>query len=278
MPYQAEERGKLKRQRVEQAIQLAMQGRWEEAIEANRAILALFPDDVDAYNRLGKALSELGRYGEARDAYARALELDPANIIAKKNLSRLTSLAEAVPQREVKEKAHPALFIGETGKTGITVLQRPAPEVLARMHAGDHVYLRRRENVLVVENAGGEYLGEVEPRIGQRLIRLMEGGNRYAAAITSVADKESRIIIKEIYQHPTQAGRLSFPPSGGESFRPYVKEKLLRHGLEEAPYDEAEAVEEWGDEDEEDSGETDLRAYGLSGAVADEEPEDELSQ
>ena len=277
MVYQTEDRGKLKRQRVEQAIQLAMQGRWAEAVEINRATLELFPDDVDAYNRLGKALSELGRYSEARDAYNRALELDGANIIAKKNLARLATLGEAMPQREVKGKADPTLFIEETGKTGITTIQRPSVEVLARMHAGDHVYLHHRENALVVENAGGEYLGEVEPRISRRLIRLMESGNRYAAAITSVADKESRIIIKEIYQHPTQAGRLSFPPSGGEPFRPYIRGGLLKRGREEVTYDEAGGAEEW-EEDEEDTGEGDLRAYGLRQTEGDEEREDEFAE
>lgn len=277
MVYQTDERGRLKRQRVEQAIQLAMNGRWEEAVQANRTILELFPDDVDAYNRLGKALSELGRYSEAREAYSKALELDPANIIAKKNLARLATLGEAAPQPEIKEKAPPSLFIEETGKTGITVLQRPATEVLARMHAGDHVYLRRRDGTLVVENAAGEYLGEVEPRISQRLIRLMEGGNRYAAAITSVSDTESRIIIKEIYQHPTQAGRLSFRPAGGEAFRPYTKEGLVRHDEEEAfEEEEGETPEEW--EEEESAGESGFRSLRLSRAASDESAEDELSE
>ena len=35
-----------------------------------------FPNEVDAYNRLGKALTELGRYADARDAYGRAVKLD----------------------------------------------------------------------------------------------------------------------------------------------------------------------------------------------------------
>ena len=47
---------------AKEAIALAMQGRWEEAVAANRAILELFPEDVDAYNRLGSALMELGEY------------------------------------------------------------------------------------------------------------------------------------------------------------------------------------------------------------------------
>ena len=53
----------------------------------------MFPNEVDAYNRLGKALTELGRYAEARDAYAHAVKLDPLNGIAAKNLQRLGKFA-----------------------------------------------------------------------------------------------------------------------------------------------------------------------------------------
>lgn len=67
-----EERLRAKRHSTERAIALAMASRWEEAAKVNRELLELFPDDVDAQNRLGKALTELGRFGEARYAYSRA--------------------------------------------------------------------------------------------------------------------------------------------------------------------------------------------------------------
>ena len=66
MVYQAEDRTKAKRQQSDLAIQLALQGRWTEAVQLNRSITELFPTDVDAFNRLGKAFTELGRYADAR--------------------------------------------------------------------------------------------------------------------------------------------------------------------------------------------------------------------
>jgi len=243
--YLPEEKGRPERQRTEQAIRLAMEGRWEEAAAVNRAILELFPNDVDSYNRLGKALTELGRYQEAREAYQKALELDPGNAIAKRNLARLASLRETAAPVETRRAVTPQMFIEETGKTGIAVLQRPSHEALAKLSAGDPVVLRPRENALVVESLEGDYLGEVEPKLGQRLIKLMEGGNRYAAAITSVSEGDGRIIIREIYQHPSQAGKLSFPPAGGEPVKPYIKESLVRYEEEEEePYEEWEGEEE----------------------------------
>src|SRR5205814_6163999 len=91
--YPTEDRLRQKRSKSEQAISLAMKNRWDEAAQLNREILDIFPNEVDAYNRLGKALTELGRYAEARDAYAQAVKLDPLNGIAAKNLQRLGKLA-----------------------------------------------------------------------------------------------------------------------------------------------------------------------------------------
>ena len=91
--FPTEDRVRQKRTKSEQAISLAMKNRWEEAAQLNREILDMFPNEVDAFNRLGKALTELGRYGEARDAYAKAVKIDPLNGIATKNLQRLGKLA-----------------------------------------------------------------------------------------------------------------------------------------------------------------------------------------
>lgn len=249
MLFTADDRTRLlRRQRSQQAIQLAMQGQWQEAAAVNRAIIAVFPNDVDAYNRLGKALTELGQYSEAREAYGKALELDPLNSIAEKNLARLASLGEGAPvQAEGGKKLSPQMFISEMGKTGITVLARPATEVAARMTAGDEVFLRRHNNTLVVESSQGHYLGEVEPKLGRRLIKLMEGGNQYAAAIATLSHDDVRVIIKETFQHPSQAGKLSFPPAAGEAFRPYTKEGLVRQDMEEEEesFEDEEDAEDW---------------------------------
>ena len=58
--YQETETVQTRRRQIDSAIQLAMDNRWEEAVQVNRAILSVFPNDTDSYNRLGKALMELG--------------------------------------------------------------------------------------------------------------------------------------------------------------------------------------------------------------------------
>jgi len=234
MQYQTREAG-LRRQLNKKAIALAMQGRWGEAVAANRGIIEIFPKDTSAYNRLGKALAELGWYAEAKEAYSKALEIDPKSSIAGRNFRRLSVLTEEQPCRGGDhQKVAPHLFIEEVGKAAVASLKQLAStEVLAKMAAGAPVYLSAKGKNVVVENSLGEYLGEVEPRIGVRLAKLIQGGNGYTAAITSLADNAAKVIIREVFQHPSQAGRPSFPARGSDGFRAYVRDSILKYELED---------------------------------------------
>jgi hypothetical protein len=265
------ERARLARQGAEQAISLALDGKWEEAVAFNRSLLANSPNDVDAQNRLGKALLELGRFRDAREAYSRALEIDPVNSIAKRNLDRLSTIKDdEEPRRaEVSAKVAQELFIEEIGKTGTTVLQAVAPDTLAKLVAGDEVYLKADGNILNVENVLGELIGHVEAKLSLRLVRLMQSGNRYAAAIKSVGDSEAQVIIKEVYRDPSQT-KVSFPSKGAEGVRPYIKESLLRYDIDEDEEEEDEVDEEREDWDAEPETTESLSIASLKESIADE--------
>ena len=246
MPDREEDKARLGRKASQEAIALAMQSRWQEAAAVNQSIIELLPTDIDAYNRLGRAFMELGEFAKAKDAYTKALELDSYNSIAKKNLQRLSLLSDTkVKIKEERREVSPDIFIGEMGKAGVINLQHLAPrEVLARMAAGNQVNLKVKGQQVTVENGQGEYLGLVEPPHGFRLARLIGGGNRYTAAIVSINNDSARIIIREIFQHPSQVGRLSFPVKAVEGFQPHVRDTLLRHeAVEEEALEEAEDME-----------------------------------
>jgi len=138
----------------------------------------------------------------------------------------------------------------EMGKAGVVDLRNVASgNVLAKTTFGDQVHLEVRGQHLIVKSEDGEYLGEVEPRQGLRLVQLMQGGNRYDAAILNVADSKVQVVIKEMYQHPSQAGRPSFPVKAEEHLRTRIRERLLTRG---GPTDEGEALPDLGDYEEED--------------------------
>jgi hypothetical protein len=246
MPDREEDKARLRRKASQEAISLAMQSRWQEAVTVNQSIIELFPTDIDAYNRLGRAFMELGELAKAKEAYSQGLKLDPNNAIAQKNLQRLSLLpASRVKVKEERREVSPDLFIGEMGKAGVVNLQNLAPaKVLARMAAGNQVYLKVKGQQLIVENEKKEYIGLVEPPHGFRLARLIDGGNKYAAAIVNIDNSTVRVIIREVFQHPSQIGRPSFPVKAVEGFQPHVKDTLLRHeAVEEEALEEGEEVE-----------------------------------
>ena len=130
-----------KKERVSFAVSLAMKGQWARAVDANHTILNDFPDDLETYNRLGKALSELGRNREARDAFQRALDLSPQNSIAKKNMERLSRLTDESSSAEgggdESSTSSGRTFIEESSKVGVTSLTGlGTPEVLLKLAPG----------------------------------------------------------------------------------------------------------------------------------------------
>ncbi len=240
---------RLKRQLVEQAIAAATAADWEEAARTNERLLELGPDS-EAENRLAKAYWELGELANAREHYQAALALDPTNRIAERNINRLrTLLAEAgrktVPAKP-GSKAPVSIFVEETGKSGFAHLSDLASSrELAQVNPGDAVDLTPAGPRLKATSNGVE-IGVVEPRVAARLLKLMAEGNKYAAGVTSLGDKDVRIIIRETYQDPNNYGKVSFPTAARVSdLRPYTKGTLVR---EETDLEEDLELDEEEDE------------------------------
>lgn len=258
--YSEEERRARRRQLAQFAITLAMQGRWEEAVDVNHRVVELVPDDAEGYNRLGKALTELGRVGAAREAYQDSLRADPANLIAQRNLDRLSLISESEAAEMAKRAGHkldPRFFMEETGKTGVTVLQNPAPrDVLATLTAGDEIRLVRQDVTIEVTTVDGVRIGQVETGLAARLSRLMQTGNEYQAGVVGVDGTNVRVIIRESLQSLQNVGRISFPPRLAQTLpRPYLREGLMRRSGDEEDEDEADVDLTDGeiDDDEEDT-------------------------
>ena len=267
---------RIKRQLTEVAISNAAEGRWAEAADTNRKILEMGAD-AEAENRLAKSYWELGELGEAREHYQVALALDPTNRIAERNIERLRVLmSEAGDKTAAPEKASKApvaIFVEETGKTGFAMLtDLAAPRTLAHVNPGDSVELVSENNRLFAV-ANGTRIGIVEPRVAARLLKLLADGNKYSAGITSLGDRDVRIVIREIFQDPRNYGKVSFPTAARSSdLRQYTKGTLLR---------EEELMEEDLEEDDEDEEIEDLDRVlpaQVTGDEAFEEEPDELEE
>ena len=249
-----ESSAKVKRDLAKKAVALAMKGRWPDAVVINQAILHDFPDDLVAYNRSGKALTETGRYEEAKAAFRRALELSPHNAIANKNLDRLMQLGDAAPRNKTKTAKAPLAFIAESGKAVVTSLINLAPpKLLLAMAPGDQVDLDISVGGTKVAGPSEEYIGQIEPKLATRLARLVKDGNRYDAAVTSVGERELTVIVREVYEHPSQARVVSFPSKSAGGYRQAMSGSVPGF---DASDDETErirslVVKDWSDDDTE---------------------------
>jgi tetratricopeptide (TPR) repeat protein len=256
---------RLKRQLVEQAIAAATAADWTAAADLNRRILELSMDGM-AENRLAKALWELGELAEARVHYQAALAIDPTNRIAERNIDRLRILLAEAGEKTVPamkgSKAPVGIFVEETGKTGFAGLyDLPHPRQLAQVNPGDLVELAP-EGAELRARSNGVDVGKVERAVAARLLKLMAEGNKYAAGVTSLGDRDVRIIIREVFQDPRNYGKVSFPTAAKASdLRPYTKGTLVREEMD---------LEEDLELDEEDEGIDDIERV-LPADVTDDE-------
>jgi hypothetical protein len=114
---------------------------------------------------------------------------------------------------------------------------------------GDLVDLRVDDAAgkVTVYSMEGAYLGEIEPRIGERIVELTRGGNRYTAAIIAHEEDTLRIMLHEVYQDPSLSDKLSFPPRvRGTAPRAYIRKDILFDALDDTDLlaeDEDEEVE-----------------------------------
>ena len=211
MVIREEEHVRTHRQMTREAIALAMESRWQEAITVNRNILALSDEDLDASNRLGKSLLELGDVDGARIAFDRSLAIDPENVIARKNADRLSGSSSAQAANAAGTRFAQKMFIGDSGKSAqVTLLACATDSARPFISPGAPVELRTEQGTLAVFNQDGHYIGLVPPKLGRRLVGLIEEGNRYEGAISGSSGDAIKVVLQESYQHPSLRSKVSF--------------------------------------------------------------------
>ncbi|MPY87766.1 MAG: tetratricopeptide repeat protein [Luteitalea sp.] len=92
----ADPRGDAKAQ-VEFGILMAQKGLWKEALYRWERAVQIDPTYAAAYNNLAVAYEHEGAFGKARQAYEKALELEPKNVQIEQNYDLF---------REINDRAH----------------------------------------------------------------------------------------------------------------------------------------------------------------------------
>tara|TARA_B100001142_G_C14346423_1_gene660182 strand:- start:756 stop:1781 length:1026 start_codon:yes stop_codon:yes gene_type:complete len=200
------------KEQTRQSIEFAMQSDWINAIESNQIIIESFPWELEAYNRLGKAFLERGNKKESLIAFKCALVISPTSKIAQKNIERLQKTSKNKVTIGSQPNNLGQAFIQETGKTCVTKLVNiPVGFDLTALISGHQVNLSQNERGISITDQNNSRLGNLEPKLGMRLSRLISGGNEYQANITHVGENNINLIIRETFKHPSQSTKSSFP-------------------------------------------------------------------
>lgn len=180
------------------AIEAAIQGAWQKAIEINSKILKKEPQNIAALNRLARAYWETGDLTVSKKIYQKVLKLDQSNPIALKNLKRLTDKGKK-SRAESKKLPAAEIFLEEPRKTKVVQVTRlTSPQRLAEIDSGDEVILVPKKRFIAVTHQNGVHLGSLPEDISLRLIPFIKGGNRYEAFVKKVDRHNLEILIREI--------------------------------------------------------------------------------
>src|SRR4026207_752682 len=83
---------------ADQAVSAALEADWTRASDPNAKTSEAAPDDIEARNRMGRALLEQGKLEEAKASFAEVLKAEPYNSIAIRGSSRIAP--PAAPHRQ----------------------------------------------------------------------------------------------------------------------------------------------------------------------------------
>lgn len=225
-----------------QAIAVALEGRWEDALKLNKKIIRLDPQNVDALARLARAYMELGRFNLAKKYYSEALKYDPYNPIASKNLKIIKTFKSNGQPKTVNGhgKLSSSLFLQEPGKSKIVSLLKVAePQKLSQIYCGMQVAAAVKNRKITIVDGEGLYLGVLPDDICHHLMRLLKGGNKYEFFIKSVRVNSLALLIRETFR----SKRFKNQPS-------FLESSSLPH-LEMITTIDDEAEDEDGEENEE---------------------------
>lgn len=198
----------------DQAIQAALNCRWEEALKLNKQILKVDPQNIDALARCAKAYVELGRSNLAKKFYSEVLQYDPYNPIALKNLKIIKAFkSNGKPHINGNgdNKLSASLFLQEPGKTKIVnLLNVCEPQKLSSAFCGMKVEMIIKNRKLIVVDVEGGYLGVLPDDICHHLLKLLKGGNKYSLLIQSIRVNGLSVLIRETFRSKRFKNQASF--------------------------------------------------------------------
>lgn len=199
-----------------QAIQTALDGNWQKAIDLNKDLVKEDPSDIDALNRLALAYAITGKLKEAKSAYQKVVKIDPLNSIALKNLKKLKDKNIKYPTNNgyrINNK-----FLEEPGKTKVIELVNIAPaKSIESLRTGQTLSLSvKRFKIFVLDD--NMYIGVLPDDLAKRLIKFIKSGCIYEAYVKAATPHKVSVFIKEVKKMGKYKNQPSFISAQDSSF------------------------------------------------------------
>ena len=201
-----------------QAIQAAISGNWQKAIDINSQILKTSSQNIEAVLRLAKAYEELGKPILAKKMYKKSIKIDKFNSIAKRALVRMKE-KKCVKNKDTgyKKMLNEDLFLEEPGKTkSVSLIRLASPKILLSLNTAEPLSLCMGSRIISIRDRQKRYLGRLPDDLSQRLIKLIKRGNKYQAIVKELDKKKLIIFIKECKKSKKNKDLNSFPCKGDQ--------------------------------------------------------------
>jgi hypothetical protein len=219
------------------AIQASLNRNWKEAVKLNTQILKSNPQDIDALNRLAKAMLQTGFKTKSEQTYKKVLKIDKYNPIATKGLETIKSFKVERKSGSTPAPDFTAAFLEEPGTTKtVSLIRLGDTKVLSHLQPGDEVQLVAREHCVSIVTQNQDYIGRLPDDLASRLRPFLKAGNTYQSWIKSVdlhsksQDKQNlKIFIKELFRSTKYRNIPSFPSTEKLSYAAFTPPELI-HG------------------------------------------------
>ncbi len=201
----------------EQAIDCAINQKWEEAVTHNFEIIEQSPENIQAYLRVAYAYMQLDMLVDARKMYEQVLKITPKHPIAIEQLKRIQTRSSNAGKKNKDGKVtnilDPNLFLEVPGKTrAVQLVQMGNKNDLSDLLTGQKVELKAKKKHVEIRTDDGIYLGALPDDISRRLISFIETGCVYEAYIKGLDIPHSvTVFIREMHKSKAMAHTKSFP-------------------------------------------------------------------
>lgn len=213
--------------RKERAVDLSLDGKFEEAMVILNEVLEKSPEDTDALLQLAHCNMQCGKLKDAKKLYRSVQKIDPNNLLAQKKLAVIADLLQKKLQKGKRNSGRiiPITYlIEEPGKAKIVRLSTIGKtEDISRLNIGEEVFLNIRKRKIEVRDADNNFVGYLPDDISKRIIEFLTGGCKYEAYIFVVDKNECKIFVREMEKSKAFSALPSFP----------LEPSLLEHDEEE---------------------------------------------